>query len=99
MSFWVYMLECGDGSYYVGQTEDLECRMAQHEAGSGCTFTRRRLDLRMVWSQEFPTRTEAMERERQIKGWSRRKKRALIEGRWEDLSRFARGRNAQDRVR
>ena len=77
MQFWVYMLECADGSYYVGQTDCLARRVAQHHAGDvpGC-YTFKRRPLALVWSQEFSSRAEALESERQIKGWSRAKKRA-----------------------
>ena len=81
MTFWVYILRCSDGSYYTGQTEDLETRIAQHVSGAmpECyTFKRRPLEL--VFSQEFPSREEALASERQIKGWSRRKKEAMIRG-------------------
>jgi tRNA(adenine34) deaminase len=92
MQFWVYMLECADGSYYVGQTDSLEKRVSQHHAGDmpGCyTFKRRPLNL--VWSQEFSNRIEALTSERQIKGWSRAKKQALITGDWARLSELAKG--------
>jgi tRNA(adenine34) deaminase len=93
MQFWVYMLECADGSYYVGHTDSLERRIAQHHAGDvpGCyTFSRRPLTL--VWCQEFPGRVEALASERQIKGWSRAKKLALIANDWPRLSELAKGR-------
>ena len=91
MSFWVYILRCTDGSYYTGHTDNLESRVARHDAGAilGCyTFSRRPPDL--VFSQEFPGRAEAIASERQIKGWSRKKKEAMIRGDWNEVSRFAR---------
>jgi len=89
MSFYVYMLRCADGSYYVGHTEDLEARMAGHRQGSvpGCTSSRRPLEL--VWCDLFESRQAAFERERQVKGWSRRKNEALVRGDWEAMSRLA----------
>ncbi|MDA0734190.1 MAG: GIY-YIG nuclease family protein [Chloroflexi bacterium] len=94
MAFYVYILQCVDGSYYTGHTDNLEARLVGHQNGAikGYTFTRRPVQL--VFSDQFSTRQDAFERERQIKGWSRAKKLALIEQNWErlqDLSRNARG--------
>ena len=91
MAFYCYILRCSDGSYYTGHTEDLDIRLAQHERGtfSDCyTYVRRPVTL--VWSQDFPSRYEALEAERRIKGWSRVKKEALIAGDWEGISVLAR---------
>ena len=90
MAFWVYILRCADGRYYTGHTDDLESRFAQHRVGGFCEFTSRRLPVELVWSQEFPTRIDALEAERRIKPWSRAKKEALIRGDWAALSYFAR---------
>ena len=79
--FFVYILECADCTYYVGLTTNLEVRVAQHQRGfmsDAYTFWRRPVHLR--WSESFPTEGEARECERQIKGWSRAKKEALIGG-------------------
>jgi len=97
VSFWVYMLRCSDGSYYTGHSDDLERRIAQHVAGeipSCYTFGRRPVDC--VYTQEFSTREEALASERQIKGWSRKKKEAMIRGDWEEVSRLARSCSAVD---
>lgn len=83
--FFMYILACADGSYYVGHTDDLETRMAQHHSGLGSSHTRRHLPVTLVWHQEFETRVEALEMEQRVKGWKRAKKRALIEGRMNDL--------------
>lgn len=87
--FFVYILRCADGSYYVGHTDDLEARMAQHVSGLGSAHTRRHLPVSLVWHQEFETRIEALEMERKVKGWRRAKKQALIEGRHDDLKRLS----------
>ena len=90
MAFWAYIIKCADGSYYTGHTDDLELRVAQHHSGhfEGCyTFTRRPLEL--VWASNFPSRIEALESERRIKGWSRVKKEALIREDWASLQRLA----------
>jgi len=76
--FWAYMLHCRGGAFYVGHTDDLERRFAQHESGAIKGFTSDRLPVKLVWSQEFGTRFEAKEAERRLKGWSRAKKMALI---------------------
>jgi putative endonuclease len=88
--FWVYMLRCADNSFYVGHTDDLEARLAQHHQGffrSCYTFDRRPVVL--VYTQDFPTREEALSMEQKIKGWSRAKKSALIKGDWPEISRIA----------
>lgn len=90
MSFHVYMLRCGDGSYYVGHTDDLEKRVSDHERGDVTVYTRKRRPVVLVFSADFYTRQEALEHERQIKGWSRAKKEALINGNWHRLERLAR---------
>jgi putative endonuclease len=91
MAFWVYILRCADGSYYTGHTDNLEKRFAQHNAGvipGSYTFKRRPLQL--VFSQDFSSREEALASEQQIKGWSRKKKEAMMRGDWAEVSRLAR---------
>jgi putative endonuclease len=90
--FCVYILRCGDASYYVGHTDDLERRIAQHHAGTASAYTTRRLPVELVFSCEFASRVEALARERQVKGWSRAKKEALIAGEFERLRALARAR-------
>jgi len=90
VAFWAYLLRCADGSYYAGHTDQLEARIGQHQRGRGSDYTARRQPVTLVWSQDFGTRIEALEAERQIKGWSRAKKEALIAGDWERLSFLAR---------
>ncbi|MFX7922675.1 GIY-YIG nuclease family protein, partial [Acinetobacter baumannii] len=83
-----YMLHCRGGAYYVGHTDDLDHRIAQHHTGSIPGFTSSRLPVALIWSQEFATRIEALDAERQIKGWSRAKKMALIRSDWDDVARL-----------
>jgi len=90
MPFWTYMLHCADRSFYVGHTDNLETLIGQHEAGQITGYTQTRLPVKLVWSQSFGTRIEALEAERQIKGWSRAKKLALIREDWSLISTLAR---------
>jgi len=82
MMFWAYMLRCNDGTYYVGHTDSLERRIGQHQIGEIAGYTHTRRPVELVWSQDFPTRLEALEAERQLKGWGKKKKEALIAGDW-----------------
>ncbi|MHA6523584.1 GIY-YIG nuclease family protein [Tessaracoccus sp. G1721] len=90
-----YMLECSDGSFYVGSTWDLGERVSQHMAGRGATYTSRRRPVRLVWAEEFERVDEAYAMEKRVQGWGREKRIALIEGRYDDLPTLARkGRRA-----
>ena len=91
MQFWVYMLRCADGSYYVGQTDSLERRIAGHEAGDIPGYTAARLPVALVWAETFDSRVDAVERERQVKRWSRAKKEALLNGDWPRLRELSKG--------
>jgi putative endonuclease len=94
MNFWVYILKCADDSYYTGHTDNLEQRIAQHQQRyfPGC-YTATRLPVALVYSQPFPTRLEALSAEQQIKGWSRKKKEAMMRGDWLGVSRLAKSKN------
>ena len=89
MAFWTYILLCADGLYYTGHTDNLEYRIGQHQSGQIEGFTSSRLPVRLMWSQDFPTRFEALDAEIRIKKWSRAKKEALIRGDWNAVSHFA----------
>ena len=82
---YAYIVECRDGSYYVGSTWDLERRVGEHNLGLGAAYTRRRRPVRLVWSAEVSRIDEAYRIEKQIQGWGRVKRKALIDGRLEDL--------------
>ena len=88
--FWTYLLRCADGSYYCSHTDDLERRIAQHHTGESGGHTQHRRPVTLAWCETFPTRIEALEAERRIKGWSRAKKQALIDSDWERVSVLAR---------
>jgi putative endonuclease len=83
---YVYILLCADGSYYVGLTRgSLEARVSQHNTGHFGGYTASRRPVVLVWQQDFQRLTDAIAAERQIKGWSRAKKEALIKGDFELL--------------
>ena len=86
MAFYVYMLCCNDGSYYVGHTDDIEQRMDAHAHGKVPGYTYERRPVKLVFMQDFATRDQAFEAERKIKGWSRKKKEALIDKNWQLIS-------------
>jgi putative endonuclease len=81
----VYLLECRDGSFYVGSTYDLERRVSQHQHGVGAAFTKARRPVRLVWQAWFERIDEAWAFEKRVQGWGRKKRRALVEGRLDDL--------------
>ncbi len=85
MKGYVYILECMDGSYYTGSTKDIVKRLHQHKIGHGSNHTKKRLPIRLVYLEEFVRIDEAFYREKQIQGWSRRKKEALITGNFNQL--------------
>ena len=94
MSFWVYMLHCRGGYFYTGHTDDLERRIGEHRSGLVPGFASDRLRVELAWSQEFSSKYEAIAAERQIKGWSRAKKMALICGDWVRISNLAKGKDS-----
>jgi len=77
--FYVYILKCNDFSYYVGFTHDLFTRVKYHYLGEGPTYTRKRLPVELVFYLEFSNKYDALETEKQIKSWSRKKKKAFID--------------------
>jgi len=76
----VYLVRCSDQSLYVGHTRDLAAREQTHNEGYGAAYTAKRRPVRMVYAEEYPSELEVLRRERQIKGWTSRKKEALIAG-------------------
>jgi predicted GIY-YIG superfamily endonuclease len=89
MGFHVYVLRCADESYYTGHTDQLEARFVAYQEGRISGYTEERRPIKLVFTEEFASRDEAFQRERQIKGWSRAKKEALIMGEWDELSRLS----------
>ena len=97
-TYYVYMLRCFDGTFYIGVTDNLERRFAQHCHGEDpdC-YTYIRRPLRIAYAGEFGSITQAIAFEKQMKGWSHRKKRAFAEKSWSQLKRFSKGRERPDR--
>jgi putative endonuclease len=86
----MYILECIDGSYYTGSTWDLARRLSEHQSGVGANFTAKRLPVKLVYCEYYDRVDDAFYREKQVQGWSRRKKQALIEGNKEKLVEYSR---------
>ena len=86
---WIYLLRCIDGSYYTGTTGDLEKRLSEHQEGIPGSYTWKRRPVELVFSEELTSWPEAIARERQVKGWGRKKKEALIRGDWNQLRELA----------
>lgn len=88
--FHVYILKCYDNSYYTGHTDNLGMRIEQHKNKTFPTcYTATRLPIELVFTQAFATREEALAAERKIKGWSRKKKEAMMRGDWDEVSRLS----------
>ncbi|HYI29334.1 MAG TPA: GIY-YIG nuclease family protein [Bradyrhizobium sp.] len=92
MNFWVYVLKCADASYYTGPTDNLEERLAKHQSGEVAGYTSTRLPVKLLFSEEFPTRIEALASEQQING--RKKKEALMRPDWSEVADWQRRRSS-----
>ena len=77
---WMYILECCDGSYYVESTKNLELRLSQHQGGIGSRYTSGRLPVQLIYCEEYDRVSDAFYREKQVQGWTRRTREALING-------------------
>jgi putative endonuclease len=78
MTYYVYIIECGDRTYYTGYTIDIIRRFNLHLCGKGAKYTRGRTPLELVYVEEYPTKSKAMKREYQIKKMTRKQKVELI---------------------
>jgi putative endonuclease len=87
---WIYIVECADGSYHTGSTIDVERRLWEHNEGLAANFTRKRQPVKLVFAEQSDSVETAFLREKQVQGWSRAKRRALIEGRMGDLPALSR---------
>ncbi len=90
MSGYTYILQCNDGTYYTGSTKDLQLRLMEHQSGEGANYTKKRLPVKLVYYEEYERIDDAFEREKQIQKWSHKKKKALVEGEFEELTLLAR---------
>ncbi|MGE3240254.1 MAG: GIY-YIG nuclease family protein [Pirellulales bacterium] len=86
---WVYILRCADGSYYVGNAQDVPERLRVHSAGRGPAYTAKRLPIQLVYHERSASLSDAVRREKQLKKSSRAKKEALIQGDMERLARLS----------
>lgn len=95
----MYILECVDGSYYTGSANDLELRLQQHQNGEGANHTRKRLPVELVHYEEYDKIHKAFYREKQVQGWSRKKKEALINGDMNLLHKLSECKNGSHHLR
>ena len=86
---YMYILECSDGTYYTGSTKDLMRRLEQHQSGEGANYTAKRLPVKLLYYEVYDRIDYAFNREKQVQGWSRKKKEALINGDEQLLSELA----------
>ncbi|MEG3658081.1 GIY-YIG nuclease family protein [Arenibacter palladensis] len=93
MKGFLYILECSDGSYYCGSTVDLDKRLKEHADGKGANHTKKRLRIKLLYIEEYDRIDKAFYREKQIQGWSRNKKEALINGDLAELNGLAECKN------
>ncbi len=88
--YFVYMVRCSDETYYVGITSDLEHRIGQHNFGwDPHSYTHNRRPVTLAYATDFTRVEDAIRFEKQLKGWSRAKKRALIAGNWNEIVRLS----------
>ena len=91
MSEWyVYILRCSDGSLYTGQTNNLESRLLAHNSGKGSKYTASRRPVVIVYHEPAESKSAALQRELQIKSWTKAKKIALIQGDYDTLKKLSR---------
>lgn len=89
-TFFVYILKCNDDSYYVGVTNDIERRLEEHNQGiSANSYTCKRRPVKLVFCETYNDFQIAEQWEKRLKGWSRKKKEALIERNWEKLKEYS----------
>ena len=86
---YMYIVECSDQTYYTGSTWHLEQRVEEHNAGVGANYTRKKLPVNLVYFEEYNRIEDAFNREKQVQGWVKKKKIALIEGKYSDLPALA----------
>ena len=90
MKGYIYILKCSDDTFYTGSTKNLERRLQQHQNGEGANYTSKRLPVKLVYFEEYQRIDEAFYREKQVQGWSRKKKKALINEEYDKLPKLSR---------
>ena len=93
MKGYMYILLCSNGRYYTGSTNNIEMRLAQHQNGEGSNFTKKHLPVKLVYLEEFQKIDDAFCREKQVQGWSRKKKEALIRGEYDKLPKLSKSKS------
>ena len=93
MQGYMYILRCADDSYYTGSTNDIELRIQQHQNGEGANHTRKRLPVELIYYEQYDRIDNAFYREKQVQGWSRQKKEALVNGDLDELHNLAECKN------
>jgi len=88
--YYVYILRCANSNLYVGSTHNLQARLKAHNAGRGAAYTFKHRPVHLVYSEKYQSKVEALNRERQVKHWSRGKKAALIQGDLKGLKHLSR---------
>lgn len=89
MKGYMYILRCANDTYYTGSTKDLERRLAQHQKGEGANYTKKHFPVKLVYYEEYDRIDHAFNREHQVKKWSQKKKEALINGDFDQLTPLA----------
>ena len=88
--YYVYILKCSDNSYYTGISNNIERRLQEHNSDKNLvTYTFSRRPVELVWFEKFTNPDEAIAKEKQLKGWSRKKKEALINQNWDNLVKLS----------
>jgi len=90
---YMYILECADGTYYTGSTNNLELRLEQHQNGEGANHTKKRLPIKLVYFEVFQRIDEAFNREKQVQRWGRAKKEALVNLQSDELKKLSECKN------
>jgi putative endonuclease len=99
MKGYMYILLCSNGLYYTGSTNDIERRLAEHQNGEGANFTRKHLPVELLYYEEFQCIEDAFDREKQVQGWGRKKKEALINGEQNKLQELSECKNETHCIR
>ena len=92
MTFFIYILQCSNGAYYVGHTRDVYRRLKEHNSGKGALYTRENRPVTLLYIESFEFECDAIRREMQVKRWSRSKKCSLIAGDIKELKALAKRR-------